>query len=92
MPYFLFRFHFQNHPEACVKCWTGGKFTVAIKKSWETVRGHSNYHDIKGLRPDNISIFVLKKEKKPQAYLTWEQRMPKLITGPQAAELLMTSS
>lgn len=94
MPYFMFRFYFPDIApelqEVSVECW-GGKFTTALKKSWERLRGDTKYHDIRGLRPNNISVFVLKK-KKPAGYLSWEQRLPKMLTGPQAAASLMKSS
>lgn len=94
MAYFLFRFYFTgvepSLQEAAVECY-GGQFPTALKKSWSALRHHDKYRDIKGLRPTSVSIFVIKR-KKPQGYLSWEQRLPKILTGPQAAALQTKSS
>ena len=94
MAYFLFRFHFQEInstlQEAWVECY-GSQFSTPLKKSWSALRYSDKYREIRGLRPSDISIFKIKR-KKPQGYLPWEQRLPKILTGPQAAALLTKSS
>ena len=94
MAYFLFRFYFQgidpSLQEAVVECY-GAQFHTPLKKSWSSLRYSDKYRDIKGLRPTSISIFVIKR-KKPRGYLSWEQRLPKILTGPQAAALQTKTS